>query len=193
MSHYEDVTHCEDEHCGREISPMNDDSRYSTVTDKWYCWGCYEMDMTYASRIVIIEPYPLDRYEDRMTVTVGDLFIEDMWGEEPDIDVTRTYHRTDGWRGYNETRIAGWSEVTSGWTTGNWGDYIGQRKATFNEWAQALSEGEIVPPVRVAIIADPTSNVFSTAIGVWVKDEDVDTFTDWLGEGMLEDLEEALG
>lgn len=179
--------------CEEDMYESDDDVQWSNVLEDMVCYSCYENDLSYVSVITFYGPEPLGRYEDRHKIYVGDITIMDQYGDEPDVNVTRTYHRTDGWRGYQETRIEGWSEVTSGWTTGNWGDYTGQRKATFNEWAEALHDGEILPPCEVAIIADPTSNVFSTAIGVWVRDEDMDTFMEWLGEGMLEDLEEALG
>jgi hypothetical protein len=48
-----------------------------------------------------------------------------------------------------------------------------------------------VPPVNVALITDPTSNVFSTGIGVWVADPDVDTFNEWIN-GELDTLRYAL-
>jgi hypothetical protein len=45
--------------------------------------------------------------------------------------------------------------------------------------------------VNVALVRDPTSNVFSTAISVLVADGNVATFTEWLN-GDLENLRYAL-
>lgn len=179
--------------CDGDIYPDFDDVQWSNVKEDWICYGCYETDQSYASKVILFDDHPLERYEDRYIIYVGDLTVMDSWGDEPDLEVRRTYHSTDGWRGYHETKITGWSSVMDGWTTGDWGDYTGNRKRGFNEWVEALQEGEIIPPCRVAVICDPTSNVFSTAITVAVPDEDRDLFLEWLGEDTMEELEEALG
>jgi hypothetical protein len=82
------------------------------------------------------------------------------------ITVNREYVHSSAWRGYFNTTIEGWTQVMDGWTTGGWGDPIAERKQTFNEWAESLMTGDLVPPVPVAIVADPTSNVFSMGISV---------------------------
>jgi hypothetical protein len=53
-----------------------------------------------------------------------------------------------------------------GWTTGGWDDPVAQKKQIFNQWAERLLAGEIDYEMPIAIVADPTSNVFSMGISV---------------------------
>jgi hypothetical protein len=77
----------------------------------------------------------------------------------------------------------------NGWTTGGWDDPIARRKATFNQWADSVLTGEVVPPVAVAIVADPTSNVFS--MGISVLTPEPKAFKEWL-DAEFDELYEAL-
>lgn len=163
--------------CETEINPDVDDCRWSPIAEEYFCWGCYESDVQYASTVVIVEDNNVRKY------MVADNFIEDEYGDEPrGIEFTRTYHSTDGWRGYHATSIDGWTDVLDGWTTGAWGDAVGNRKANFNSWAEDIIGLNVYPPCPVAIVSDPTSNVFSIAITVLVPENSVDLFRDWLGE-----------
>jgi hypothetical protein len=81
--------------------------------------------------------------------------------------------------------------VLSGWTTGGWGDPTAERKLAFNKWAQSLYDNDTVPPVDIAVATDPTSNVFSTAVGVFVPEDQVEEFTQWIN-GELDNLRYAL-
>lgn len=182
-----DTIHCDATDCGREID-TDQEPVYFTADGKGYCETCHDHDLQYASTVIVVDG------GERRTYHVGDLFVEDEWCETDGIPYrfTRTYHRTDAWRGYHETTIDGWTELTSGWTTGGWGDPIADRKQRFNQWANDVCSGEAECPVPLAIVSDPTSNVFSTAIGVFVPTSDVDTVKEWLGES-LDDLVTALG
>lgn len=179
--------------CADDINTEQDLFYGSENNGNTYCPSCYEADLRDASTVMLTGPdYERDADNEPIRILVGDWFIEDRWAEPfTDLGIKRAYIHTDGWRGYHETRIDGWTEVLSGWTTGGWGDPISDRKQPFNEWAESLFTGENVPPVNVAVITDPTSNVFSTAIGVFVPDADVDTFTEWLN-GELDNLRYAL-
>jgi hypothetical protein len=117
----------------------------------------------------------------------------DDWSVEVDGFLSRSYHSTDGWRGYHETKIEGFIELKdlTGWTTG-YTDSSVSRKEFLNNWVQALFEGRLNPPCEVGICFDPTSNVFSTAVGIWTKEDDADTFKEWLG-GDYDTLSNALG
>jgi hypothetical protein len=163
----------------------------SEVNGETYCETCHHNDMRDASTIMLTGPdYDRDD-EGPYRIFVGDWFVEDLWGDPcSDLKITRTY-KSSGYRGYHETLITGWTEVLSGWTTGGWGDPTAERKQPFNVWAQDIFDGTSVPPVNLAIITDPTSNVFSTAIGVSVPDDQVDTFTEWVN-GELDNLRYAL-
>jgi hypothetical protein len=180
------------ENCSDDINTDEDISYGSESSGKTFCESCYNEDRQNASRVFITGPNFQNDHNEPVTLYVSENFVEDNWGEyitEP--KVSRTYKSTSAWRGYHETTIEGWSEVLSGWTTGGWGDPTGQRKQAFNEWAESLYNGETVPLVDIAIATDPTSNVFSTAIGVFVPSEKVDEFTLWIN-GELDNLRYAL-
>ena len=98
------------------------------------------------------------------------------------LPISRKWKSTDGWRGYYETTIEGWVTIVEGWTTGGWGDPTADRKQSFNGWFDDMLRCDVISPVPVAIITDPTSNVFSVAITVLVKADDETTFREWLGE-----------
>ena len=178
--------------CSDDIDNENDVFYGSEITGKIFCPSCFESDRQSASQLFITGPNFQDYENEPIKLLVSEDFIEDKWGEyvsEP--KVSRTYKSTSAWRGYYETTIEGWTEVLSGWTTGGWGDETGQRKQAFNQWAESLYNGETVPLIDIAIAPDPTSNVFSTAIGVFVPSEKVEEFTLWIN-GELDNLRYAL-
>ena len=178
--------------CGDDINTDDDLFYGSELTGDTFCPSCYRNDLENASTALFAGPDYLRVAAEPVQILVGEKFIEDRYGDPfTDVEVTRQYISTGGWRGYEETKIVGWTEILSGWTTGGWGDPTADRKQPFNEWAESLFTGENVPPVNVAVITDRTSNVFSTAIGVFVPEDDVDTFTEWLN-GELDNLRYAL-
>lgn len=178
--------------CSDDIDTDNDVFYGSEHNGNVYCQGCHNEDLINASTVLLTGPDYEHTTDGPVRIFVGDWFIEDGYGDpRTELPINRTYVRTDGWRGYHETRIDGWTEVLGGWTTGGWGDPTSDRKQPFNVWAQDLFDGTTVPPVNVAVITDPTSNVFSTGIGVWVADEDVDVFKGWIN-GELDTLRYAL-
>lgn len=156
------------------------------------CCGCYEATFEDMSNVHVVVDGEVTRY------MVTDYETIDTWGEPPDdLKITRTWHSSSGWRGYNETSIEGWVEVPglNGWTTG-FVDETVARKADLNTWVQrvldgGLDEGEECP-VPLAIILDPTSNVFSTAVGVWAQEDDVEAVKQWMADD-YDMLSEALG
>lgn len=179
--------------CEQPFDPDTDFYLISPVDGEAYCEGCRESDLNSAGRVLLFGPgYAADR-DGQPIVFVGSLFIEDRYGEEPSDGLVYQHNwvSTDAWRGYAVTSIDGWVEILDGWTTGNWGDAISAGKQPFNEWVEALCNGDVDPPVPVAVITDVTSNVFSTAVGVWVPEEYTDTFREWLN-GDLDVLTLAL-
>lgn len=178
--------------CTDDINTDEDIFYGSESSGKTFCESCYIDDRQSASSLFITGPNFQNSDNEPVTFYVSEHFVEDKWGEyisEP--KVSRTYVSSSAWRGYHETTIEGWSEVLSGWTTGGWGDETAQRKLAFNQWAESLYESDTVPPVDIAIATDPTSNVFSTAIGVFVPTEKVEEFTQWIN-GELDNLRYAL-
>jgi len=180
------------DNCNDKIDTDDDIFYGSEMTGKTFCGGCYESDRQNASQLIITGPNFQSNDNEPVKLYVSEDFVEDQWGEyisEP--KVSRTYVSTNAWRGYHETTVEGWTEVLSGWTTGGWGDETAERKLVFNQWAESLFNNETVPPVDVAIATDPTSNVFSTAIGVFVPTKKVEEFNLWIN-GELDNLRYAL-
>ncbi len=83
---------------------------------------------------------------------------------------TRKYVSTDGWRGYN-TIIPeqGYKEITADWVTGDWDDAPSGNSSSEVEAKIKALEAE---HGDIWVIFTPTSNVFSTAYDVLVRDAD---------------------
>jgi hypothetical protein len=180
------------DNCNDKIDTDDDIFYGSEMTGKTFCGGCYESDRQNASQLLITGPNFQSDDNEPVKLYVSEDFVEDQWGEyisEP--KVSRTYVSTSAWRGYCETTVEGWTEVLSGWTTGGWGDPTAERKLAFNKWAQSLYDNDTVPPMDIAVATDPTSNVFSTAVGVFVPEDQVEEFTQWIN-GELDNLRYAL-
>lgn len=173
--------------CRADVDPEgSDDSRWASVVDGIVCWSCYESDIQSSSTINVVEDNKTTK------IHVGNLDIFNEYGDPVEnLTIKREWFTANAWRGYYSTTIEGWQDVLDGWTTGAYGDAIADRKQNFNEWAEALLTNEIYPPCSVAIVTDPTSNVFSTAVTVLVKKDDVESFRAWLADD-YEDLHSAL-
>ena len=154
--------------CEEEFD-LDEGGDYSALREGWLCGPCVENDGQYASSAWHVTP---DGDVTRYAITDSFVYVTE-YGEEvgENSPLTRRYVATDGWRGYYETRPTGdWTPVVDGWTTGNWGDPVADSKQRFNRWAEALIAGDVTPPCEVWLVADPTSNVFSTAVTVFVPD-----------------------
>lgn len=169
----------------KETYCLEDGGKWSTVKEEWVCEGCHESDLQHCSTVYIVEDGIASKFY------VGDLFVMTEHGDDTEIAFHRSYHTTSGWRGYYETTVAGFSPIVDGWTTGGWGDAVGARKATFNDWAQEIIEGDVTLPFPVVLVFDPTSNVFSTAVTVLIRPEDETKAKEWLN-GTLDDLHDSL-
>ena len=167
---------------------LNDDYVRQCDDDAMLCEDCEFGVMKSASTVFLFT-----KDQEMQRCYVNKYFAQNEDGEEINGKFIQKWISTSGWRGYNETSIKGFAEVKdlTGWTTG-WTDETTANKATFNDWAQTLIEGESTAPVDMAIVFDVTSNVFSTAVGVWVKDGELENFKQWLG-GEYEILAKALG
>jgi hypothetical protein len=170
----EEIITCVD--CEEQIDP---DDYYRYLDDGGaLCQGCEQSEFESASTALFI-----GADGDRSKALVTNRFAVDAEYHEDTSGLTRIWKSSNAWRGYYETSIEGYVEIPglTGWTTG-WADETVARKIDFNTWVEKLWEDdESDPPVDVAVVMDPTSNVFSTAIGVHVKAEDVETFLTWLG------------
>jgi hypothetical protein len=171
--------------CEAEIDYDND--WYDIGTDgEPYCDECHRSDLDSAPTVIFFSPD-----EGQQKVLVGEHFIVDgeYYEEWCGVNVTSEWVSTSGWHGHSMTKIEGYVEVESGWTTG-WTDHTTSRKGDFNSWV----ENELPNcPIPVALILDRTSNIFSMGIGIAVPEGMTDAFNEWLGEEMVEDLHRWLG
>lgn len=161
--------------CG-DLVDMEGDYGWSHVNNNYLCTRCRLDDETNASTVYVMRNGNILRYY------IGDHVRMDEYGNDLDsksLKIDRTWVSTDGWRGHYETTIQDWTEVLTGWTTGGWGDEVSRRKQSFNDWVEALLGGDLICPVPVAVISDPTSNVFS--MGVSVLTPQPKEFNEWLG------------
>lgn len=175
--------------CERECSLDKDGGRWSTKADDMICFSCEELDMSNSSVVYIAEGGTIERCQ------VGDLFTLDDDLEEPNLNINihRAYHSTDGWRGHYRTTVDGFETLISGWTTGGWDDPTAVRKQTFNDWVEQILESQIIPPFPVIVVFDPTSNVFSSRVSVFVQDtEEAKEWFEQNSSESIEDLEHSL-
>ena len=185
-----------DERCLDCSSFIDEDYGVRYVDDGFICERCESSALEYAGNAYVVRDGGVEHYY------VTNRFAMDEYGEEPygtdALKFNQVWKSSGGYRGYNETSIEGWSEVPGldGWTTG-WTNATTTRKEKFNAWCQSIIGGDDDDereecPVPFAIICDVTSNVFSTAIGVWTPESDRDAFLEWLN-GEYDELSEALG
>jgi hypothetical protein len=157
------------------------------------CHGCEESDLSSASTVVIFDP---QKFEDEpRQILVSNYYTVDReyFEEVTDLEISREWKSSSGYRGHYETKVTGFVEVLDGWTTG-WIDETVTRKQRFNEWIEVLStdpEARMQLPCKVVLCIDPTSNVFSTAVGISVQEDERETFVEWLN-GSFDDLYNAL-
>lgn len=167
------ATCCE---CDEKVNIVSGDYGWSHVQSEYLCTSCRESDETSASVVHIMDEGVTYKFY------IGDHIRMDEYGDDmynTDLTVDRTWKSDGGYRGHYETTIQGWTEVLVGWTTGGWSDEIARRKQTFNDWVESLLSGNLLCPVPVAVISDPTSNVFS--MGISVLTPKPNEFNDWLG------------
>lgn len=167
---------------------------WSEVLEDTVCTGCYEADGYNVSTILYFSPDGLHGRVLLGDLTVAAGTLEELYDSEipqwladlfPDGKVTRHYARTDGWRGYYDTTAAmtGVTKLADGWITGDWGDGVSARKAPARDLGEYLTSGDApLPPRPLYWILEPTSNVFSTATELFVKDGDEDAVTAWLAD-----------
>ena len=164
------------------------DYGWSNVKGDYLCLGCRESDESSVSTVQVVEDGVTKKYyigdHVRMTEFGDDLY-------NTNLIIDRTWVSSSEWRGHYETTIAGWTDVMNGWTTGGWGggDPTADRKAVFNIWADTILAGDVRAPVPVAVVADPTSNVFS--MGISVLTPEPNAFKEWL-DTEFDELYEAL-
>lgn len=106
------------------------------------------------------------------------------------LNIKRAWINTGGYRGHYETTIDGWMSILSGWTTGPWDDPVAQKKQKFNDFASQVMSKKITPAAPIALVIDPTSNVFSMGVSILTAHPKI--FHAWIGDDLFYDLEDAL-
>lgn len=168
-----------------------DFSWYPEEGDGPVCESCYSADLENCETIFIVDGDEVSKYYIANFVQLdeyGDYPI--MWRKKP-LKVKAEWVSTSAWRGYMDITLPEWKCVLDGWTTGNYDDEVGRRKSVFNHWATDLLEHKVQYSVPIALVNAHTSNLFSMAISVMVRDEDVEKFKEELAE-MHDVLYEAL-
>ena len=176
----EKCVECQEEH---EL----DDMTWSHTQDAPLCQSCESADFEHPSTLLVVENYGLKKYYIGKHIRITE------YGDDipSAFEITRDWISTSDWRGYFDTKIKGWSTVTDGWTTGGWDDAVARRKHTFNEWMDEVCSLHEHLPFSVAFLIEPTSNVFSTAITLLAKTDDIEKLKEWMGSD-LEKIVEAL-
>lgn len=189
-----------------DAETWENESMWSPIIEEMVCAGCYENDGNYVSTLLRFAP---DGEHQR--VLLGDLTLytgtlDEIYDTEipdwladlfPDGKPKRNYVRTDGWRGHQDTPavMTGIRKIADGWTTGDWGDAVSDRKAPTRDLGEFLVEEGNEPPRPLFVILEPTSNVFSMSMDIFTADGDYDTVVAWLADNgyPAADLERALG
>jgi hypothetical protein len=166
---------------GRDDAINSGKVEWSNVKEVWVCYGCYESDSTYASKISVWGPGAVDDYGmDRGCYYVGDITKMNQWGDEPDIEFVKTYTASSAWRGYSSISAEGYTDAVSGCML--WGQPTRE-----SDVVEYIAENEETLPVQVLIAYSVTSNVFSQIIDVLVKDDDVEAFRAWIAEAPVKE------
>ena len=152
---------------------------YYDIDDKIICEECWNAEQEsageYASSCFHFGPDGPDEpeyFSEKLNHYCGTEYPEPVKNEK--------WVSSDAWRGYTDFVLnPGYVEVADGWVTG-WPDSTVQRKIELGEIFQKLQNGEIKCPVEVWWLFGITSNVFSTASTIVVRENDVESFKAWV-------------
>ena len=147
------------------------------IGDSTFCEGCYEDTLGSAAMLLVFDGESWRKY--RVT-EYGNIDAETGDNVE-DLNATQIWVSSDGWRGHHDVHIPGFVELYSGWTTFMTDDTV-LRKIRFNDLLGEIENGDFTPPFEMAIALSMTSNVFSTAIGVYAREGNDDEFRSWVDD-----------
>lgn len=163
----------------------DDGCAWSELTEKAYCYDCEQSDLENASTLLKVHGDP-----EAEKVIFGDSFSRGEYGETPDWFHTlfddwkgRVWEKTSAWRGHYDTEknFKGIAVLASGWTTG-WADEYHQRKALFNNFGEEICDNTHGSVGEIFFLTEPTSNVFSSSMVVFCREDKKDAITNWLSE-----------
>lgn len=133
------------------------------------CGHCFESDESNSSSVVFynydssVGGIPIDDDEGRsaMLCRIGDYF------DETGGQFGRKYIETDGWRGYYETVVKGC------WTLLHEDQLLAYSEdgAELREMIDKIKNTAIESGIPIAVMVNPTSNVFSSNVDVYVHDD----------------------
>jgi hypothetical protein len=167
--------------CKEEI--VDDEYTYGNIKEDIVCIYCEESSLESASTLIKVndEGFVKVRFTD-ISAYDENLEAPDKWFYEllKDTSKVQSWKSTDAWRGYySSAENLKLKVVTSGWTTG-WADETTTRKIELNNFGELLEQGDLVPPVDLFILIEPTSNLFSTSLDFLVREEDEEELIEWL-------------
>lgn len=169
----------------------NDGIHYST-SDEPFCDQCEGETWKYASSVLTTHNGVTTKY--LWTSEFG--FRDAEWWEERSPNGVKgfKYVRTDAWRGYFDPIIEdGYTTLASGWSTGKYDDV--SWKHAFNDFVDEIGEGKRECPFEIIFAFGLTSNVFSIASDIIIRESDLDEFTEWIAEETgytIDQLQKAL-
>ena len=163
------ITKCKG--CDETIDQDGDGGRYSEKAGAEFCWGCFENDIEHASTIT----YLVNGDEPRKVLVATNWVVDGEYYEEIPTKESDKIHRewksSDAWRGHYTTELDDWTEVNEGLFL--WGqptDIV-----TLGGQLQDMHKDGVLP-CEVALLADPTSNLFAAGCSIWVRNGDVDAW-----------------
>lgn len=182
---------CKCSSCDQELDQENDFYTYGKE-DKIYCESREQSAWEYANTVVVVQGGEITKYI--WCSEFGFRNTEDWEEAELDSVTGFEYIRSDGWRGYWNAQIGeDYVVVANGWSTGKWEDMA--YKHDFNDFVEKIGSGELECPFELIFAYGLTSNVFSVASDVVIKESDLEAFSEWIAQeaGLsVEDLKHSL-
>ena len=154
--------------CDSLIETEGDGGRWSDLKSAEFCWGCFESDIEHASTITyLVNGEKVRSVKVASNWIVDGEYYEDLSPAEY-AGITHSYTRTDAWRGHwNTTLGEEWFVAADGLFL--WGEQT-EIVTLGGELQEMHKDGTL--PFEVALVADPTSNVFAAGCSVWVRKSD---------------------
>lgn len=180
---------CEEEFRATEFEET---ATYANILGDLICEGCIELEHE--------RPSTLIKWNGKKEVIHwGDYMAWTEDGDDPPAwfwellgKNRREWHSTDSWRGYYETKLNGLVSLVEGWVT-DFPDETTADKARAGNLLVMLNNDRDPLPGELFWLFEPTSNVFSIASEILVKEEDRKAIVGWLKKHgySIEDLEVA--
>jgi hypothetical protein len=157
------------------------------------CESCEGSAWEYCCTAIVKQNGEVNKYEWCSEFGFRDLKYYESLEEIEGLDGFK-YVRADGWRGYWDSVVAdGYTTLASGWSTERYDDVPYKHK--FNDLVDNILGGSLECPYQIIFAFGLTSNVFSVASDVIIRESEVEAFTKWLSAEAgitIEELERSL-